>query len=170
MRRGYRGGRRNGMRPVIQSMKYVVEEAPAALAAAANNDLVISTGEDAVAAGQSSVVDTGLPTGSIIKAINIDFAIQNLVLIAGFYWLSIQLVRANQAIISPRAVGGNPQRNQVFFQAMRSIGQQQNGNFHKLFKIPGRFQRVRDGDEWHLVVQSDVITTQAAEFVYKFYR
>lgn len=170
MRHGYRGSRRGSMRPVIQSFKYVVEEAPASVAAGATNTLKMIEGEDSAAAGQTGVTDVKIPTGSIVKAINIDFSAANLVNIAGFVWVSIQKVRSGQSTISPRIVGGNPQRNQVFYQRMFGVGLNQNSNFHKLFKIPPKFQRMSDGDKWNLVTNSDIIRTECAEFIYKFYR
>ncbi len=167
------GGRRRrtgGPTRIIQSIKNVVEDAPGSVAASTTNPITIVEGEDSVAAGQTTVTDVKIPTGSVIKVINISLGLQNLVNIACFAWVAIMQLHSGQSSISPRIVGGNPLRNQVHFQKMFCVGQNQNVNFHKAFKIPTRFQRVRDGDKWVLVINADQVTTQAAEFVYKYYR
>jgi len=68
------------------------------------------------------------------------------------------------------SVGGDPIRNQVHLQLLRMLGANQNVNFHIKFKVPKQFQRVREGDFWLLVTESDVVTNSAWQFIYKHFR
>ncbi len=148
----------------------VVNEAPASLAANTNRVMEIATGVDSKAAGQTTTIDTDVPTGSVLKYIDIRFSISNLVLVAMFCHLLVWQKRTGQGSINPNAVGGNPLRNQVFHQDMFMVGQNQNTNRTIRFKIPKQFQRVRDGSEWQLVVRAHQTNNNAAQFVYKYYR
>ncbi len=158
------------MRPVIQSFKKIINEAPAGLAANANNVLDIATGVDSVAAGQTTAVDTNVPTGSVIKYIDIRIALQNLVNVAAFAHVALWLKRTGQGSLNPNTLGGNPLRNQVFLQDFFCIGQNQNVNRTYKFKVPKTFQRVRDGSVWQIIIRGDQVNTQGAQFIYKFYR
>lgn len=157
------------VRPV-NAVKYLVTLAPASVAAATNNPQTIAKGTDSAVAGQSSVLDTAVPVGASIKEIDIQFSIQNLVNIAAFCWISIQRVENGQSPLNSRTWGGTPQRNQVHWQKQFCVGQNQNVNVHKTFKVPRKFQRMVDGREWVLQIQCDQISTQAAQFIYKFYQ
>ncbi len=157
------------MRPVIQSYKKGLDFAPAAHAAGGFNN-VISTGTDSVAAGQTAVTDSQVPTGSLIKYIEIHYAVANLVSIASFLWLSVQRADATQVVISPRTVGGNAQRNQVLYQGLRVQGADQNNNYVIKFKVPKRFQRVKEGSTWNFRIECDTIFTDCIQIIYKFYR
>ncbi len=158
-----------GINP-IQSFKKVLNFAPTSRAAAATIVQVLVQGVDSTAAGQTAPTDPLVPTGSIVKYIEIQFAYTNLVLISLFFHISIQHLRSGQASVSPLLVGGDPQRNQVHWQMLRSLGQTQNGNFVIKFKVPSQFQRVRDGDKWDLVFNGSAVYTQATQVIYKFYR
>ncbi len=165
------GRRRMSMpRPVIKSYKKVIDEAPASRIAATIIDFDLVQGTDSISAGQGSATDVLVPTGSMVKAINIDVPFGYTGTATAFVWISIQHLRANQSTISTRVVGGNPQRNQVFFQQLFMIGENQNHNFHKLFKIPRKFQRVREGDKWIFSYQSDVAHASGMQAIYKFYQ
>ncbi len=163
--------RRMGSRPrqVIQSYKKILQFAPTALAAG-KVDRACTTGVDSVAAGQTGVTDSNVPTGAVVTKINIQGAISNLISQNAFSWVSMQRVHSGQSTIDPRVTGGDPQRNQVHYQSLRMIGQNQNVNYNFTFKVPKKFQRVRDGDQWQFVTNSDVITTQAFQVIYTFYR
>ncbi len=170
-RRGSRGSRRGSSpRAVVQSFKKVINIAPASIVASTNITASISTGVDSVAAGQTSAVDSNVPTGSVIRFIEIQWAAQNLVNVAAFAFLSIQRTHSGQGVINPQVVGGDPQRNQVHFQRILCIGQNQNVNFVMKFKVPKKYQRVRDGDTWKFTIQSTQIATVATQIIYKFYR
>ncbi len=161
--------RRSAPGAVTKSYKKIIDEAPASRVAATIIDLDIVLGVDGLAPGQGTATDVTVPTGSIIKAINIDVPFGYTGTATAFVWISIQHLHANQSTISTRVVGGNPQRNQVHFQQLFMIGENQNHNFHKLFKIPRRFQRVRDGDRWVFSYQSDVAHASGMQAIYKIY-
>lgn len=157
-------------RTVVQSYKKVLNYAPASRLASTNQVYGLSTGVDSVAAGQTSAIDDNVPTGSIIKQIEIQYSTQNLVNVAAFLWISIQRIHSGQGQVNPQTVGGNPQRNQVHFQRLRSMGQNQNVDNTIIFKVPKKFQRVREGDAWQLVTQCSEVFTDACQVIYKFYR
>ncbi len=166
MPRHYRG---RSMAPVIQSMKYVVDYAPASQPVA-KLDFPISTGTDLVPAGQSSPAVTIVPTGSVIKFIEIHYAVVNLASTAAFMYVSIQRLHSGQTSVDPRTIGGSAQRNQCHFQALYVVGEQQNTTRNFRFKVPKKFQRVREGDIWQLVTYCTGVTSQAVQMIYKFYR
>ncbi len=163
--------RSRGSRPrqVIQSFKKVLDFAPTSLIAG-KVDRSMTLGTDSVAAGQTGVTDNAVPTGAVVTKIAIHGAVSNLIVANVFIWLSIQRVHSGQSTISPRVVGGNPQRNQVHYQTLRMVGPTQTTNFAFTFKVPKKFQRVREGDEWQLVMESDATTVQAFQIIYTFYR
>lgn len=154
----------------IQSFKKVINVAPASVGAATNNLNTFIVGTDSVAAGQTSAVDTAVPTGSIVKYVEIHFGAQNLVNVAAFMHVAIQFLRSGQVNVSPNVVGGNPQRNQVIHQDMYTVGMNQNVNRVYKVKIPKRFQRIQEGTIWRCIAQCDQISTQACQIIYKFYR
>lgn len=168
-RTGYRR-RPSRTRSVIQSYKKVLNFAPASHAAGAQAIFTLTNGVDSIAAGQTSVADGNIPTGSVVKFIEIQFSTVNLISVASFMHLTIQQVHSGQSAIAGNAVGGNPQRNQVFHQEMLSLGQDQNNNRKVRFMIPKKFQRVREGDRWQWTVTCDTIWTDALQVIYKFYR
>lgn len=163
-------GRRSGVRPVIQSFKKVLFVAPASRAAATSLNQVLTEGEDSIAAGQTGATDAGVPTGSMIKYIEIQYAVTNLVAIASHMTLSIQRTHSGQAPIVSNAIGGSPQRNQVHLMKMYNIGQNQNSNHTIRFKVPAKYQRVREGDKWQINRVCDTVFTDAILVIYKFYR
>lgn len=158
-----------GPRQVIQSYKKVITYAPASKTTA-QQDYEISLGEDSVAAGQTAATDTGVPSGSVIKYFEIQACFVNLVSVAMFQNMSVQLTRSGQSPIDPRVVGGNPQRNQVHYQRIVGIGKDQNNNYVLRFKVPKKFQRVRDGDKWTFTCIADQVHTSNIQAIYKFYR
>ena len=156
-------------RNIIQSYKKVIDIAPESLTVN-KHDIAMSEGVDSVPAGQTSPTDNNVPVGAIIKNFNIDLAFINIGNTDCFVWITIQQLRATQTGVNPRVVGGNPQRNQVFRQIMRGIPPDTNANLHINFKIPKRFQRVRDGDTWIIRYENDNVVSRCAQIVYKFYR
>ncbi len=158
------------MRPVIQSFKKVLDAAGTSRAAGATIPHFMSEGVDSVAAGQTSPTDDDVPTGSIIKAFYIDYCVTNLVAISFFHDVSIQLLHTGQTAVSPLVVGGSPQRNQVFFQKVYSVGKEQSSTLAFWFKVPKKFQRVREGDKWQFVVNGSAVYTDRLKVIYKFYR
>ncbi len=163
--------RRMGVRPrnVIQSFKKVLNFAPASIPIGTTGNILV-TGDESVVAGQTTPTDSLVPTGSVVKFIEIQFSAQNLVSIPIFIHIAIEHLRSGQTGIPGNIVGGNPIRNQVHYQRMVSIGKDQNSNFVWKFKIPSKYQRVREGDRWQFNVTTDQVSTQAVQVLYKFYR
>ncbi len=151
----------------VQSYKQVEQIAPASRAAGTRFDLPLSVGVDDWTA---SAGNRNVPTGSIIKEIDIQWSGANLVNIASFLFFSIQLTRAGQSPIDPRAQGGNAQRNQIYLTLLKSLGQTQNRDIHIHFKVPKAWQRVREGDNWQFTRECNTIFTEAITVIYKFYR
>ncbi len=157
------------VRQVIQSFKKVLNNAETTQPiTAVTKQLVL--GEDSIAAGQTGPTDPGVPTGSVIKFILIQYSCMNLVNVSNTHHWCIQLLHSGQTIVPPDAVGGNPQRNQVFVQGHMNMGQSQNNNRTIKFKIPRKFQRVREGDSWNFTSKSTQVYTDAMQTIYKFYR
>ncbi len=167
---GSRGRRSNGIRNIVNSYKKVLNVAPGSVAAGANDVLTIATGTDSATSGQTGPEDAVVPTGSIIKFITIWHGRQNLVNIAAFLHWSLQYIVAGQAVIASNVIGGSNQRNQVLRQGMVCVGQNQNVNVIVRFKVPAKFQRLREGMGWRFVSEVDVASTAATQCIYKFYR
>ncbi len=165
-------GRRQSIRPrtIVQSFKKVINHAPASRAAATNIEFSIATGVDSTAAGQTGPTDVNVPTGSVIKYFEIQFPCTNLVAVSAFQYLSVQQLRSGQVSVNADVIGGSPQRNQVFFQKLYSIGKEQNSTMIIKFKVPKKFQRVREGDRWVFSTLNTVVHTSAVQIIYKFYR
>ncbi len=157
------------MRPVIQSFKKVINYAGVSQAAG-NRDLPITNGQDSVAAGQTSPTDTSVPTGSVVKFIEVQIALGQIVGGSVLVHYSMQLLHNGQTTVASNVVGGSPQRNQVFRQYSFSLGINQNFNRTIAFKIPSRFQRIREGDLWILQITTSNTLTQQFQMIYKFYR
>lgn len=117
-----------------------------------------------------SAANNEVPVGAVVKYIEIQHPTMNLVSVAAFMNIAIQHLRSGQTIIDPRAVGGNPQRNQVHFQTTFSLGKEQNQTRVYRFKIPKKFQRVREGDKWEFTYICSQIFTDQVQIIYKFYR
>ncbi len=160
-----------GPRTVIQTYKKVINEAPTSRAAGASINHVLSNGVDSLAQGQTGPSDALVATGSVITNFNINYCTMNLADTVCFLHFSVQQLRSGQAnTINPNVVGGNPQRNQVFFQALRSVGPNQNMNIAINFKIPKKYQRVREGDFWFVTILGTAIHTDTIQTIYKTLR
>ncbi len=156
-------------RAVIQSYKKVLNYAPTSQ----STSLIpkaLSVGTDSVAAGQTSVTDTAVPTGAIIKFFEIQYTAVNLAAAHCVINVAIQLVHSGQPTMDPTVVGGSPRRNQIHFQALIGMGLQQNSNHVYRFKIPKKYQRVREGDVWQFITKANAVHSDAAQIIYKFYR
>ncbi len=168
-RRGSRGTRRGGIRPVIQSYKKVIFYAEASQASGFDS-LVIVKGVDGKAAEQTSATDTDIPTGSILKYFEVQFAISNLVSTPCYVNCTIQYKLSGQTFEDPVLVGGGKQRNQVLHMDMYGIGKDQNSNHKFKVKIPKQFQRIRDGVQWAVVFRTNATINRQMQVIYKFYR
>lgn len=167
--RRFRRRRSIAPRQVIQSYKNVGNVSPASVSAGTQTNHIMTFGVDNYA-GPTAGQNYQVPTGAVVKYIDVQVALQNLVNIASFAWVTIQHMRSGQSPVDAQSVGGNAQRNQVHLQLQRCIGQNQNVNLHLKFKVPRKFQRVREGDVWYITTKSDTIRTEAVQFIYKFYR
>ncbi len=157
-------------RAVIQSYKKVLNFAPASNTAATDIVFNLSIGEDSVAAGQTSPTDHNVPTGAVIKYMEIQLAAGNPTTTPLFLHTAIERIEPNQSIVPPNLVGGNNKRNQVLHQTLVQIGERQNHSRTFKFKIPPKFQRVKEGSLWKLVCTGDVVWNSAVQVIYKFYR
>lgn len=168
----YRRRRRRVSRPrsVTQTFKKVLNHAPLSVAAGTQTTYNLSTGQDSVAAGQTSATDQNVPTGSVITSFDIQVSLSNLVSIASFVWITVQRLDNGQTAVDGQAVGGDPQRNQVHLQIQRSLGKDQNRDIVIPFAVPKKFQRVKEGSSWIVTVKCDTIRTQAVQAIYKFLR
>ncbi len=162
--------RRSSMpRPVIKTYKKVLNDAAASRAAGTTIELDLVVGIDSVAMGQTGVIDATVPTGAIVKFIEIQYAATNLVDTSDFIHIAIQKLHSGQTKVSPATVGGNPQRNQVFYQKLMSVGQGQSAYWTIKFKIPKKFQRIREGDKWVWTRIFSAVTTDITQVIYKVY-
>ncbi len=170
--RGYRGGRRRSssrLSSVVQSYKKVIFRIEASFSSGFQNEQ-IALGVDSVAAGQTSATDPNVPTGSIIKYIEVQFAASNVVLTPCFLNCTLQYVLSGQTTVDPNLVGGHAQRNQVLHMDMFTIGEGQNSTHKFKFKIPKKFQRLREGMAWHLAWRNSATVSRQVQMIYKFYR
>ncbi len=168
--RGFRGGRkRSGPRPVIQSFKKVLFFVQASFSSGFQSEQLV-LGVDSVAAGQTSATDAGVPTGSLVKFIEVQFAVNNSVATPAYVNCTLQLIQSQQTALDPGLVGGNTRRNNVFHMDMFSIGQDQNSTHKFKFKIPKGFQRVKEGTQWALVWSNSATVNRQCQAIYKFYR
>ncbi len=157
-------------RNVIQSYKKVINIAPASVAAGVANPTNIVVGVDSVAAGQTSATDANCPTGCLVKFIEMQFTISNLVAVTMNVHYAVEYILSGQAFVNPNVIGGSPIRNQVLKQGLFMVGKEQNSNHVIRFKIPSKFQRLREGMAWKLIVQADQVSSQTGQHIYKFYR
>ncbi len=170
MPRRFRTRSRIRMAPVIQSYKKVLNFAPISRVSGTTFSDNMSLGVDSVPAGQTSVTDPNVPTGSVIKFIEIQWALGNVSGGNNFFHVAIEQVHTGQGSLAPDVVGGDPQRNQIFYQSLFQIGTDQNGSRTYRFKVPKKFQRVRDGDSWRFVRKGSATFTESIQIIYKFYR
>ncbi len=155
---------------VVQSQKVILTYAPASRTGGTIVPFGLSEGKDGIPAGQASGTDETVPTGSVIKFMEIQYCVSNLTNQACFSSVSIQRIHTGQSHIDPRSVGGDAQRNQVFFQKIFNIGDNQNSNHVFRFKIPKKYQRVREGDKWQFVTVNDSNIDDNLQVIYKYYR
>ncbi len=152
----------------IQSYKQISVDGPASRASATNIVHNVVIGIDNYAG--PTAANNEVPTGAKIFKVLLLIAFSQLVNISSLTHLNLQYLRSGQAAITPGAIGGNPQRNQVTDTRMFFMGRDQNSNFMMLVKVPKIYQRIREGDVWKLVYRSDTVFTSATQAIYKFYR
>ncbi len=165
--RGFRGGRRRSIpRPFVKTYKKVLKFAPASFAAGFNNQF-FATGVDSIALGQTGPIDPNVPTGTRIRWCEIQFSASNVVSTACYVVCTIQYVLSGQTFVNPDNVGGDPQRNQVLHQELFSIGSNQSSTHKFRFKVPKKFQRIREGMSWAMTFSNNVTINNTTLMIYK---
>ncbi len=150
-----------------KTYKKILNFAPVTEGAGAIVHKLLVNGVDSISPGQLGVTDATVPTGAIITHIEIQFVVTNLVSVFAALNIAIQYTLQSQSPIDPRVIGGNQQRNQVFFQSMRAIAKDQNQTLIIRFKIPKSFQRVKEGMQWHFSHVTGPASSDAAQVIYK---
>ncbi len=166
--RGYQGmRRRNGPRPSINTYKKVLNFLEASFPGGSNDELLVTT-LDGISPTQVTNIDATVPTGSILKFIEIHFAGVNNGATGVFISFAVQYALSGQASINAEQVGGNSQRNQVLHQALFTIGPNQNSSHIIRLKIPKRFHRLKEGMKWHLTWTNSGTINREILCIYKF--
>ncbi len=166
--RGFQGSRRRStLRPMVNTYKKVLHFVNASFGAGFTNDFLVQ-GQDNISPKQTSNVDGAVPTGSRIKFIEVQFAAANNVATPIYVNCTLQYKLGGQAFIDPNTVGGHNQRNQVLHMDLFSVGNGQNSTHKFKFKIPKKFQRVREGMDWALVWRTNGTLNRELQAIYKF--
>ncbi len=153
-----------------RSAKYIVQiagasESPGLTAA------VMIVGKDNTTLGQASVTDTDVPVGSKVTVIDIFMPKVNLgAATANFIHWTLQRTQTGQAVINPISAGGNPLRTNILLSGVMGLGAGQNNSLHIRYKVPKRFQRIRDGDVWNLVNNNGLAVSAIYQFIYKVFQ
>ncbi len=155
------------MQPV-QSYKQVTVDGPASRAAATQIFHAFVVGVDDYRG--PTAANNEVPTGAKVMSVTIMLAFTNLVSVSSLLHLHVVCTRSGQPVVAPGAVGGDPNRNTVIHTMMKFLGQDQNSNFVFQLRIPKIYQRVRLGDRFLLVYQTDTVFASATQVIYKFYR
>lgn len=158
------------MAPVIRSYKKVLNFAPASQMAGTDVFRTLTIGLDNASSGQLGVTDATIPTGCIVKYIEIQYCVSNLLGSTMFLHGHISQMNSGQVVPSPLTIGGDPLRNQIHHQFMFSVGQFQNSTHIFRFKIPKKFQRVREGTQWFFTVNGSGVFADVVQVIYKFYQ
>jgi len=164
-RRGTR--RRMALQP-IQSYKQVSVDGPASRAAATNIFHTFLTGVDNYAG--PTAANKEVPTGAKVMSVLVMVCFSNLVSISALLHMHVQFQRSGMPVVTPGAVGGDPNRNTIVSTRMLFIGKEQNNNLMFLVKVPKIFQRIREADNWILEYRADAVFASATQVIYKFYR
>ncbi len=161
-----------GMRPVINSMKNVVEDAQ-------------STGTTLQATNFAKAVNTPLSTsatdvsqGCIIKAIWINFEVCGLAATGVRQKTNLYLIKnPGNNLTDPGvfAVGTSNEKKFIIkqwsFQTMRNQDGNPPNHWEGWCKVPKRYQRMGTDDTWKLVFATDSAAGHyTSEIIYKWYR
>ncbi len=150
-----------------RTYKKVINQAPATVGASTQHYL-LAVGVDGLAPDQTSPTDAGVPTGAKLKTIVVQFPIANLLASSLVVHVAIQYALIGQTAINANVVGGNPQRNQVIHQFVKSVGQFQNGSIGYVIRIPKRFQRLKESMQWLFTVTTSASAVQTLQAIYTF--
>ncbi len=165
--RGFRGSRRKSIsRLLIKTFKKVLKYAPASFGAGFNNQ-VLTTGLDGYAVAQTTATDGNVPVGARLEYFEVQFCVSNVVSAPCYINCTLQYILSGQTAINPDIVGGDPQRNQVLHMDLFTVGADQNSTHKFKFKIPQKYQRVREGMQWIMTWSNNVSVNQSSQIIYK---
>ncbi len=154
-------------RTITRTYKKVLNFAPASHAAGLAVNNIIVQGVDSATLGQTGATDGTVPTGAIVEEVIIQYGVANLAAVACFHHFCIQYVVGSQSLfVPPNLVGGNNQRNQVLLQGMSSIGQGQNKQINLRYKIPRRFQRIKEAEQIVFSILGTTAITDSLQIIY----
>lgn len=157
---------RRTVRPVIQSVKRQIVVGPITQVPG-NIQYTLTKGTDLLSV---PVEQAEVPTGAIVKYIEVQVSQQHVgTTDTAFTVLSVQLVHSGQVAIDPYTTGGNEQRNQVMHTIVRCVSPLQNSNVMIKFKIPKRYQRIRNGDRWIMTVNNNIALEHLHFVFFKYY-
>ncbi len=150
----------------MKTFKKVIHFINASFTAGFQSDF-IATGTDGIAPNQTSATDVTVPTGSRIRFIEVQFAVSNVVSTPCYINCTLQYILVGQGAADPNTIGGNPQRNQVLHMDLWSVGADQNSTHKFKFKIPPKFQRIREGMSWTLTWRNSASVNRETQIIYK---
>ncbi len=169
MRRSFRGSRRRNGPPrgMNRSAKYIIVSGPAS-AAAGTEAVTMVNAQDNATLGQTSVTDAGVPVGAKITSFEIFMPKVNLgAATANFITWSIQRLLTGQAVVNPITASGAPLRKNIMLTGVVGLGAGQNNSLHIKFRVPPKFQRMGDGDQWVIVNNNDLAVSVTYYIIYK---
>ncbi len=163
--RGSRGMRRSP-RPMTRTFKKIIRHANASFSAGFQNES-IAIGTDNSSPKQTTISDTDVPTGARLKYFEIQFAVTNVVSTPCFINCSVQYTLSGQTFIDPSQAGGKPQRNQILHMELYSVGANQNSTHKFRFKVPPKFQRLRESMQWGMTWSNTATVNRETQVIYK---
>ncbi len=164
-----RMGRRNGARPVVKSYKKILNHLEAGYGAGFRS-IECVVGVDNSTTGQTSITDGTVPTGSIIKYVEVQFSLTNVTAANIYVNTTFGYTLAAQVPIDPVLLGGNPQRTQIIHVSQNGIGQNQNFNRTFRYKIPPQFQRIKEDMKWQFTWRNNASVNAQTQVIYKLYQ
>ncbi len=150
-----------------KTYKKVLNFAPTSISASTQQYL-LAVGQDGISPDQTGVIDPSVPTGAKLTKIVVQFPIGNLLASSLVVHVAVQYILSGQTAIAANVVGGNPQRNQVIHQFVKSIGQFQNASIGYTIRIPKRFQRLKESMQWMYTVSTNAVSIQTLQVIYTF--
>ncbi len=152
-----------------RSAKYIVQVAEASESSGLWAH-TMCTGTDNETLGQTSVLNTAVPTGAKIKVFDIRMPKVNLGAgTANFIHWTIQRTLTGQSVINPVGSGGSPLRTNIMLSGVIGLGAGQNDKMHIRFKVPPKYQRIADGTVWNVVGNNGGAVSAVYEFIYKVF-
>lgn len=136
----------------MQTYKKVITNALVSTTVTTAYDLAL--GVDNTTLGQTSTTDATLPTGAKISGARIQQGIGNLTAGALQVAVTFQYLLANQVNVPSLNQGGNNQRNQVLKTWHKILAPDEQFNIDTYIRIPRKFQRLREGMRWRVVIES----------------